>query len=340
MWPHREVFPLPLVLHKRIEVFDASVFGARALLHKGELRALGQKSGARFYADFDAHAADAVPQVIAEFGAKRGRWKAFLHSLRAPLPAVEYDEAHKFLVGRGLREESDRSVSLELLEEMASIAQESRNEHLANTGVPMRPLLAWCVRGSDPVGGVYTPSEVAPPFALCRWAMRPDPRSTAGANNAEGGGGGGGGGAAAAAGGAAGEASKGRAAAVERSSTSTSTTSTSTSRPGTAASNAGSAVGGRSRPATAIDDETSPAALEALELGLLADSVAVDLILDTGASQMEREQLFNMTGATKNFAKVDAGCYVPRVFLYRVSQMSSSISPIFAIPGIEINVPP
>ena len=36
VWPHRDVFPLPLVLAKRVGVFDASVFGARALLQKGE----------------------------------------------------------------------------------------------------------------------------------------------------------------------------------------------------------------------------------------------------------------------------------------------------------------
>lgn len=49
VWPHREVFPLPLVLAKRVEVLDASVFGARALLQRGQLRAVGQRQGARFY---------------------------------------------------------------------------------------------------------------------------------------------------------------------------------------------------------------------------------------------------------------------------------------------------
>ena len=168
--------------------------------------------------------------------------------------------------------------------------------------------------------------------------MRPDPRSTAGANNAEGGGGGGGA-AAAAAGGAAGGGVKGASGGGRKKQHQHQHHQHQHQPPGHRRQQRRKRRR-RSRPATAIDDETSPAALEALELGLLADSVAVDLILDTGASQMEREQLFNMTGATKNFAKVDAGCYVPRVFLYRVSQMSSSISPIFAIPGIEINVPP
>ena len=134
--------------------------------------------------------------MVENFIETSGRWKAYLHSLRAPHPSAEFDEAHRFLVGRDLRDPSDRTVSLALLEEMLALQVEKRNQVLADTGAPApRPLLAWCVRGSDPESR-YEPAEVAPPFALCRWAMRPDPRHS--------GGGGGGEGAAAAAAGAAG----------------------------------------------------------------------------------------------------------------------------------------
>ena len=59
VWPHRELFPLPLLLSKKVEIFEqpvAATFGLRALLHRGHLRAIGQRNGCRFYEDFDEHA--------------------------------------------------------------------------------------------------------------------------------------------------------------------------------------------------------------------------------------------------------------------------------------------
>ena len=68
------------------------------------------------------------------------------------------------------------------------------------------------------------------------------------------------------------------------------------------------------------------AKLLAIEMDALADSVAADLLVDTGASQLDREQRFNMTGKTKSFAKVEPGCYVGRVFLYHSDEGSPTWS--------------
>ena len=96
---------------------------------------------------------------------------------------------------------------------------------------------------------------------------------------------------------------------------------------------AAAAAGAAERPTTAED----PAKLLAIEMGALADSVAVDLIVDTKGSQLDREQRFNMTGKTKSFAKVEPGCYVSRVFLYHSDGGIADMGPAPEPPLPEVD---
>lgn len=81
-WPHRDIFPLPLLVHKRVAVMDAGVFALRSALHRGVFTASGPTCGLRYHEAMDAHAGELPAGLLSFFERTSGRWKALVQAVR------------------------------------------------------------------------------------------------------------------------------------------------------------------------------------------------------------------------------------------------------------------
>jgi len=325
-WPHREIFPLPLVVHKLVPVFDPSTFALRSALHKGVFTASGPSCGLRYNNEMDAHAGDLPEGVFSFFDVTSGRWKALIQAVCNPPPPVEFSQAHQQLVDAKLREPQDRTVTIELMEKVLQ-ARIGAGLHERR-----RPLLTYI---SNNPNSPYYPSEIAPPFGLIRWLGCPEPNeaeeekvpNTSEAhqepNNEE-------------------AQNRRRPSAASTLSSQSGAMPTSprqnedhqepqenaagrtsaTASPRPRSGKITEQVATRVPPATrTIEHRCAHGARELLRH---IDSVCVDCIADTGRSMMEREQLFAVSGAVTSFASPDCEFYLTRVFLYSSEDMDTA----------------
>jgi len=181
-------------------------------------------------------------------------------SLHEPLLPSEYAQAHEFLVSKKKRQPDDVDASMELLEDMGDQRREQRNAEADARGdkrLPLKlPLLAFCATGTN-AKDRYAAAEVVAPFTLARWGMR---QHAARFEKTE----------------AVGSAKANRLVTHNSSS-----------------SNSGSRSGTPSNEGLVVDDPESP---QAIERSHLADSVAVDVVVDPLVRQQVRESAFEAIG--------------------------------------------
>ena len=211
----------------------------------------------------------AVPAALEWLENHSAAIRSALKSLHAPVLPSEYAAAHDFLVTKKQRQPEDVDASMELLEEMGDQRRERRAAEADARGdkrLPLKlPLLAFCATGTN-AKGRYAAVEVVPPFTLARWGMR---QHSARFEQAE----------------AAGSAKANR---LLTNSNSSSSSSGSGSRAGTPRGG-----GGENGLVARNEDPESP---QAIERSLLADCVAVDVVVDPLVRQQVREAAFEAIG--------------------------------------------
>jgi hypothetical protein len=211
----------------------------------------------------------AVPAALEWLENHTAAIRSALKSLHAPVLPSEYAAAHDFLVAKKKRQPDDVEASMELLEEMGDQRRERRAAEADARGdkrLPLKlPLLAFCATGTN-AKGRYAAVEVVPPFTLARWGMR---QHSARFEQAE----------------AAGSAKANR---LLTNSNSSSSSSGSGNRAGTPRGG-----GGENGLVARNEDPESP---QAIERSLLADCVAVDVVVDPLVRQQVREAAFEAIG--------------------------------------------